>query len=146
VDRLQRLFPAADILDDCGKAIPAPAGLEAVTDARDPACRERAAGSCWAEGQAEMTEAPRPAASKYVAKLSGSGGIKVGAEFPQLTDAMRWLNGPGLDSFSGKADRADIYLDDALVWTKANPTTPEREQADRAEVERMLAKLVADKS
>ena len=59
---------------------------------------------------------------------------------------MRWLNGPGLDSFSGKADRADVYLDNSLVWTKANPTTPEREQADSAEVERMLAELVADKS
>ena len=45
-----------------------------------------------------------------------------------------------IDSFSGKADRADIYLDGSLVWTKANPTTPEREQADRTEVERMLAK------
>jgi hypothetical protein len=93
-----------------------------------------------------MTEAPRPAASKYVAKLSGSGGIKVVAEFRQLTDAIRWLNGPGLDSFSGKAERADVYLDGSLVWTKANPTTPEREQADRAEVEQMLAKLIADKS
>jgi hypothetical protein len=93
-----------------------------------------------------MTEAPRLAASKYLAKLSGSGGIKVGAEFAKLTDAMRWLNGPGLASFGGKAERADVYLDGSLVWTKANPTTPEREQADRTEVERMLAKLVADKS
>ena len=93
-----------------------------------------------------MTEAPRPAASKYVAKLSGAGGIKVVAEFPQLTDAMRWLNGPGLDSFSGKAERADIYLDGSLVWTKANPITPEREQADRTEVERMLTQLVTEKS
>jgi len=93
-----------------------------------------------------MTEAQGRAASRYVAELAGSGGIKVVAEFAQLTDAMRWLNGPGLDSFSGKADRANIYLDGALVWTKANPTTPEREQADRAEVEQMLAKLIADKS
>jgi hypothetical protein len=93
-----------------------------------------------------MTESPKPAASRYVAELAGSGGIKVVAGFPQLTDAMRWLNGPGLGSFSGKADRANIYLDGALVWTKANPTTPEREEADRAEVEGMLAKLVADKS
>ena len=53
-------------------------------------------------------------ASKYVAKLSGSGGIKVGAEFPKLADAMRWLNGPGLDSFGGKAERADIYLDGSV--------------------------------
>jgi hypothetical protein len=98
------------------------------------------------EGHAEMTESPRPAGFKYVAKLSGSGGIKVVAEFPKLTDAMRWLNGAGLDSFSGRADRADVYLNGSLVWTKENPTTPEREQADRAEVERMLAKLVADKS
>src|SRR5438045_712614 len=93
-----------------------------------------------------MTEAPKPAASRYVAELAGSGGIKVVAGFPQLTDAMRWLNGPGLASFGGKADRGNIYLDGALVWTKANPTTPEREQADRAEVERMLARLVPDKS
>src|SRR6478752_5463121 len=93
-----------------------------------------------------MTEALKPAASRYVAELAGSGGIKVVAGFPQLTDAMRWLNGPGLDSFSGKADRANIYLDGALVWTKANPITAEREQADKAEVEGMLAKLVADKS
>jgi hypothetical protein len=98
------------------------------------------------KAKSKMTEAPRPAASKYVAKLSGSGGIKVGAEFRQLTDAMRWLNGPGLDSFSGKAERADIYRDGSLVWTKANPATPEGEQAGRAEVERMLAKLIADKS
>jgi hypothetical protein len=93
-----------------------------------------------------MTESPKPAASRYVAELAGSGGIKVVAGFPQLTDAMRWLNGPGLGSFDGKADRANIYLDGALVWTKANPITAEREQADKAEVEGMLAKLVADKS
>jgi hypothetical protein len=92
-----------------------------------------------------MTEVPTSAASKYVATLSGSGGIKVVAEFRRLTEAMRWLNGPALDSFSGKAERADVFLNGSLVWTKANPTTPEREQADRAEIERMLAKLVTDK-
>ena len=94
-----------------------------------------------------MTEFERSPseAPKYVAKLSGSAGQQAVGEFDKLTDAIRWSLAAELQA----AERADIYLNEALVWTKTFSESDESGELGNeeveAEAEALLAKLAAER-
>jgi hypothetical protein len=96
------------------------------------------------KGHFEMTECEGPPseASKYVAKLFGSAGQQGVGEFEKLTDAILW----SLAAEMQAAERADIYLNEALVWTKtfSKSDASERVGNEEVEAEQLLAKLAAD--
>jgi hypothetical protein len=73
----------------------------------------------------------------YIAKISGTAGRQFSDEFVRLTDAIRWA------SALKSGDRADIYLNGALIWTKSSPTVADPATI-AAEAEALLAKLASD--
>jgi hypothetical protein len=73
----------------------------------------------------------------YVAKISDLAGQQLSAEFVKLTDAIRWA------SILKLGDRAHIYLNGALIWTKSFPNVLDPETI-AAEAEALLAKLASD--
>jgi hypothetical protein len=79
----------------------------------------------------------------YLAKLRRTAGEPLAEEFTELTKAIQWVTGDALKSIGGKAERADIYLNRALVWTKLEPMTAERAQAEKKEALRLLTLLGA---
>lgn len=85
--------------------------------------------------------APNSNPTTFIAKLIGPDDHLKVKEFSQITEAIRWLIGSGLAEVGGRADRAEIYFDGALVWTKKELIMPERKQTEHEEMERLLAEF-----
>jgi hypothetical protein len=94
-------------------------------------------GNISHDSSAEET-AMKPHGPIYLARLERIAGEPHMKEFAEIANAIAWLLGDGLKAIGGKALRADIYLKDALIWSKDRPMTAVREEAEKDELRRSM--------
>jgi hypothetical protein len=79
----------------------------------------------------------------YLAKLERMGRDSSIKEFATIESAVSWVTGDGLKALGGKAVSASIHLRGEIVWARLGPMTPEREQAEKEELQRLMIRLSA---